>query len=262
MNIVVCIKQVPDTNDVKIDKKTNTLMRQGVKSIINPYDMHAIESGLRLREEFGGKVTVISMGPSQVKDSLKEAISLGVDEVILLSDRAFAGADTLATSYTLAKGIEKISGVDLIICGKQAIDGDTAQVGPGIAEHLNIPHATYVEEIVETTEKDITVKRKLEEGYEKIRLQLPSLLTVIKEINEPRLPSIRGIIKSRQIEKIPVWTAEAIDVDKEFIGLDGSPTQVVSVSTPQLDVEAEIFEGDCDYQVNCLIKALSELKVL
>ncbi|MFP4662239.1 MAG: electron transfer flavoprotein subunit beta/FixA family protein [Halanaerobiales bacterium] len=262
MNIVVCIKQVPDTNDVKIDKKTNTLMRQGVKSIINPYDMHAIESGLRLREEFGGKVTVISMGPSQVEESLKEAISLGVDEVILLSDRAFAGADTLATSYTLAKAIEKIGGIDLILCGKQAIDGDTAQVGPGIAEHLNIPHATYIEDIVETTDNDITVRRKIEEGYEKIRLQLPALLTVIKEINEPRLPSISGILKSRRIEEIPVWTADDIDLNKDFIGLDGSPTQVVSVATPELDVEAKIFDGECGYQVDCLLKALSEQKVL
>src|SRR6056297_2323114 len=148
MNIVVCIKQVPDTTDVKIDKKTNTLVRKGVESIINPYDMHAIEEGLRIKENTGGKVTVISMGPSQVKDSLKEAVALGVDEVILLSDRAFAGSDTLATSYTLARGIAKIANVDLILCGKQAIDGDTDQVGPGIAEHLQLHHATYVDEIL------------------------------------------------------------------------------------------------------------------
>lgn len=262
MNIVVCMKQVPDTNDVKIDKKTNTLMRQGVKSIINPYDMHAIETALRLREENGGKVTVISMGPPQVKASLKEAISLGVDEVVLLSDRAFAGADTLATSYTLAKGIEKIEDVDLILCGKQAIDGDTAQVGPGIAEHMNMPHVTYVDEIMETTDKSMTVKRKIEDGHEKIRLQLPALLTVIKEINEPRLPSIRGILKSRDIEDITVWTVDDLDVNEDFIGLDGSPTQVVSVSTPELDVEAKIFDGECGYQVDCLLKALAEQKVL
>lgn len=262
MNIVVCVKQVPDTNDVKIDKKTNTLMRQGVKSIINPYDMNAIETALCLRKEFGGKVTVISMGPSQVEESLKEAISLGVDEVVLLSDRAFAGADTLATSYTLAKGIEKIGDVDLILCGKQAIDGDTAQVGPGIAEHLDIPHVTYVEEIMETNNKNITVKRKIENGYEKIRVQLPTLLTVIKEINEPRLPSIRGILRSRQIGDIPVWTVEDLDLNEDFIGLDGSPTQVVSVSTPDLDVEAEIFDGECGYQVECLLKALARQKVL
>ena len=262
MNIVVCIKQVPDTNDVKIDKKTNTLIRQGVKSIINPYDMHAIEAGLRLREEYGGKVTVISMGPSQVKDSLKEAISLGVDQVILLSDRAFAGADTLATSYTLSKGIEKIKDVDLILCGKQAIDGDTAQVGPGIAEHLTIPHAAYVGEIMETTKEEVTVKRKIEDGYEKICLQLPALLTVIKEINEPRLPSIKGILKSRQIEDISAWTADDLDVNEDLIGLDGSPTQVVAVSTPKLDVETRIFDGECGYQVDCLLKALTEQKVL
>src|SRR6056297_3682457 len=168
MNIVVCIKQVPDTTDVKIDKETNTLIRKGVESIINPYDMHAIEEGLRLKEQFEGKVTVISMGPPQVKDALKEAISLGVDEVILLSDKTFAGADTLATSYTLARAIAKLDDIDLILCGKQAIDGDTAQVGPGIAEHLQIPHATYVKEIINTDQQKITVKKKIEIGYEKL----------------------------------------------------------------------------------------------
>lgn len=261
MNIVVCIKQVPDTNDVKIDKKTNTLMRQGVKSIINPYDMNAIESALALREKIGGKVTVISMGPPQVEKSLKEAISMGVDEVVLLSDRAFAGADTLATSYTLARGIERLGKIDVILCGKQAIDGDTAQVGPGIAEHLNIAHVTYVEEIIETNKKEITVKRKIEDGYERIRAKLPVLLTVSKEINEPRLPSISGILRSRQIKEIPIWTVEDLDVDKNLIGLDGSPTQVVSVSTPQLDVDTEIFDGNCEYQVDCLLKALIEQKI-
>lgn len=261
MNIVVCIKQVPDTTDVKIDSKTNTLIRKGVESIINPYDMNAIEVALSLREEFGGKVTVISMGPPQVKDSLKEAVSLGVDEVILLSDRAFAGADTLATSYTLAKGIEKIDEVDLILCGKQAIDGDTAQVGPGIAEHLKLPHTTYVKEIIEMKNETLTVKRKIEDGFELIKMQLPALLTITKEINEPRLPSIRGILRSREIE-VPVWTVDDLDLDHSFIGLDGSPTQVVSVETPKIDVEGEVFTGTAEEQVESLLVALSDQKVL
>ena len=260
MNIVVCIKQVPDTTDVKIDKKTNTLVRKGVESIINPYDMHAIEEGLRIKENTGGKVTVISMGPSQVKDSLKEAVALGVDEVILLSDRAFAGSDTLATSYTLARGIAKIANVDLILCGKQAIDGDTAQVGPGIAEHLQLPHATYVDEILTINKEFITVKKKIENGYEKLELQLPALLTVIKDINEVRLPYIRGIIRAREIE-IPIWTADDLDIDIDATGLDGSPTQVISIDTPQINPEGKIYEGDAQEQVKQLINELNEQQI-
>ncbi len=260
MNIVVCIKQVPDTNDVKIDSETNTLIRKGVESIINPYDMNAIEVGLTLREQFEGKVTVISMGPPQVKESLKDAISLGVDEVILLSDRAFAGADTLATSYTLAKGIEKVGDVDLILCGKQAIDGDTGQVGPGIAEQLQFPHTTYVKEIIDANKRMITVKRKIETGFEKIEMELPGLLTVVKHINEPRLPSIRGILRARDIE-VPVWTAEDLEVDENAIGLDGSPTQVVSCTTPEINVEGEMFEGKAEEQVDSLLAELRQQEI-
>ncbi|HLV09743.1 MAG TPA: electron transfer flavoprotein subunit beta/FixA family protein [Halanaerobiales bacterium] len=260
MNIVVCIKQVPDTNEVKIDKKTNTLIRKGVASIINPYDMHGIEAGLQLREKLGGKVTVISMGPAQAEDVLKQAISLGVDEAILLSDRAFAGADTLATSYTLAMAIEKIGITDLVICGKQAIDGDTAQVGPGIAEHLHFPHTSYVEEIVDINEESIRVKKKIEDGFELIEMQLPALITVIKELNQPRFPFLRGIFRSREIE-IPIWSADDLDLDKAAIGLDGSPTQVVSIDTPRVDVEAEVFSGSPGEQVEELLRELSRQKI-
>jgi len=234
MNIVVCIKQVPDTTEVKIDKKTNTLIRRGVKSIINPYDMHAIEEALRIKEKFSpSNVTVISMGPPQVEESLKEAISMGVDDVILLSDRAFAGADTLATSYTLAEGIKKLGNTDLIICGKQAIDGDTAQVGPGIAEHMQIAHSTYVNEIKDISREKLTIKREIEDGFEIIELQTPAVITVTKKINEPRLPSIRGLLRAQDID-IPIWTADDLPVDHNLIGLDGSPTWVVSISTPQI----------------------------
>lgn len=261
MKIVVCIKQVPDTTDVKINKETNTLIRDGVKSIINPYDVYAIEEGLRLRERFGGSVTVISMGPSQVIESLKEAVSMGVDEVLLLSDRAFAGADTLATSYVLAKAIEKIGGVDVILCGKQAIDGDTAQVGPGIAEAMDIPHSTYIKHVNDVTAKTIRVERMIEGGYEEIEMDLPALLTVVKEINEPRYPSIRGILRSLDLQ-VPIWTAKDIDADEKKIGLKGSPTQVMSIATPDLEVKGQIFSGKVDEQVQNLFQALREQKIV
>ncbi len=261
MKIVVCIKQVPDTTDVKINKETNTLIREGVKSIINPYDLYAIEEGLALKEAHGGSVIVISMGPPQVSESLKETISLGVDDVILLSDRAFAGADSLATSYALAKAIEKIGDVDLILCGKQAIDGDTAQVGPGMAEHLNIPHTTYVKAVNEVTEKTIQARRMIEGGYEEIEMELPALLTVVKEINEPRMPSVRGILRSRHME-VPVWTVKDLDVDEKKIGLNGSPTQVVSIATPEINTTGQIFTGKVEEQVTNLFKALREQQIL
>ena len=167
MKIVVCIKQVPDTTNVKINPETNTLIREGVESIINPFDMYALEEGLRIREKHNGTVTVLSMGPPQVEASLREALSLGVDEAVLLSDKAFAGADTLATSYTLARGIEHLGGADIMFMGKQAIDGDTGQVGPGVAEHLNVPHITDVRKIeeIDLEQKFIIADRLLEDGY-------------------------------------------------------------------------------------------------
>ncbi len=261
MKIVVCIKQVPDTTDVKINKETNTLIREGVKSVINPFDFYAIEEGLALKEAHGGNVIVISMGPPQVSESLKEAISLGVDDVILISDRAFAGADSLATSYALTKAIEKIGDVDLILCGKQAIDGDTAQVGPGIAEHLDIPHTTYVKAVTEVTDNTIKVHSMIEGGYEEVEMDLPALLTVVKEINEPRMPSVRGILRSRHME-VPVWTVNDLDVDENKIGLKGSPTQVVTIATPEINTNGQIFTGKAEKQVANLFKALREQQVI
>ena len=195
MDIIVCIKQVPDTTDVRIDPMTNTLIREGVQSIINPFDMYAIEEGIQLKERFGGNVIVVTMGPPQAEAALREAISLGADEGILVSDRAFAGSDTWATSYTLAAAIKKIGGFDLIICGKQASDGDTAQVGPGIAAHLDLPQVTYVKKVENIDEKHAKVERMTEEGYEVVETPLPCLLTVVKEINEPRLPSLKGMMR-------------------------------------------------------------------
>ena len=227
MQIIACIKQVPDTAEVKIDRKTNTLIREGVPSIINPFDLNAIEEGLLLRERFGGTVTVISMGPPQVETALREALSLGVDQAILLCDRAFAGADTLATSYTLAAGIKKIGAFDLILCGKQAIDGDTAQVGPEIAEWLDIPHLTYVRSIdevspAETASASIEVSRLVEGGYEQASASLPALLTVVREVNEPRLPSYRASLRAKT-QAIAFWGAADLSVDPERIGIPARP---------------------------------------
>ena len=231
MNIVVCIKQVPDTTDVCIDPDTGTLIREGVESIINPFDMYAIEEGVRLRERVGGKVTVLSMGPPQVESSLRESISMGIDEAILLSDRAFAGSDTWATSYTLAAGIRKIGNVDLIICGKQASDGDTAQVGPGIAVHLDIPQVTFVKKIEEISDKRIQVERLMDEGYDVVEVSLPAMISVVKEINEPRIPSLKGKMRARTYQ-LTVWGKDDIEIDESEIGLDGSPTQVMKVFSP------------------------------
>ncbi len=243
MNIIVCIKQVPDTADVKINPETNTLIREGVKSIINPFDMYAIEEGIRLKETHGGKVIAISMGPPQAESALREAISMGVDEAVLITDRAFAGSDTYATSYTLSRAIDKIANYDLILCGKQASDGDTAQVGPGIATHLDIPQVTYVKKIVSIDGERAVVERMTEEGYDVVEVQLPALFTVVKEINEPRPPSLRGKMRAKKVQ-IPHWGAEDLDVDPEKIGLKGSPTQVVKIFTPQRTGTHEIIEGE------------------
>jgi electron transfer flavoprotein beta subunit len=243
MNIVVCIKQVPETTDVRINPETNTLIREGVKSIINPFDMYAIEEGVRLKEKFGGKVTAITMGPPQAEAALREAVSMGVDEGILICDRAFAGSDTWATSYTLAGAIQKAGSFDLIICGKQASDGDTAQVGPGISTHLDIPQVTYVKKIEEVKEKVMRVERMMEEGFEIIETPLPALLTVVKEINEPRLPSLKGMMRAKQA-KITIWTQKELNLDPQKIGLCGSPTQVVKIFTPPPRVGGQVLAGE------------------
>jgi len=243
MNIIVCIKQVPETAEVRINPETNTLMREGVKSIINPFDMYAIEEALRLKERFGGKVSVITMGPPQADSALREAISMGADDGYLVCDRAFSGSDTWATSYTLAGAIKKLGAYDLIICGKQASDGDTAQVGPGISTHLNIPQVTYVKKVEEATDKLMRVERMLEEGFEIIETPLPALLTVVKEINEPRIPSLKGLMRAKNA-KITMFTQKELDLDPQQIGLCGSPTQVVKIFTPTPRVGGQILKGE------------------
>ncbi|MGD0153887.1 MAG: electron transfer flavoprotein subunit beta/FixA family protein [Thermacetogeniaceae bacterium] len=264
MQIVVCIKQVPDTAEVKIDRETNTLIREGVPSIINPFDLHAVEEALLLRERFGGSVTLLSMGPPQVEAALREALSLGVDQAVLLSDRAFAGADTLATSYTLAAGIRKIGAFDLILCGKQAIDGDTAQVGPEIAEWLDIPHLTYVssiDEIILAEPAKITVSRLIEGGYEQVRASLPVLLTVVRELNEPRLPSFRASLRART-QAIAAWGVADLDVDPERLGISGSPTRVNRIFVPEYDRQGQVFTGSPEDQAKALVVALRSARLI
>lgn len=231
MKIIVCIKQVPDTTDVKIDPQTNTLIREGVRSVINPFDLYAIEEALRLREAHGGSVFVITMGPPQALLSLREAMAMGVDEAALISDRAFAGSDTLATSYTLSQAIKRIGAFDLIICGKQATDGDTAQVGPGIAAHLKLSQAAFVKKIVEVGERHAVVQRMTEEGHDVVRLPLPAVVTVVKEINTPRFTSLSGKVRARRTA-IPVWGPMDLNCDEKKLGLEGSPTWVEKIFSP------------------------------
>ena len=260
MNIIVCIKQVPNTTDVKIDPVTNTLIRDGVESVINPFDAYAIEEGVRLKERFGGKITVITMGPPQAENALREAISLGCDEGILVSDRKFAGSDTWATSYTLSCAIKKIEGFDIIICGKQASDGDTAQVGPGISTHLDSPQVTYVKKIEDIKDNKAKVERMTEEGYDVVEAPLPLLLTVVKEINTPRLPSLKGMMKAKSA-KIMKWTAEDIEADPKSLGLDGSPTRVVKIFSPPPRKGGEMISGDATEVSQELVALLKDMVI-
>jgi len=255
MRIVVLIKQVPDTTEVRIDRETNTLIREGVPSIINPFDMYAIEEALRVREHLGeGTVTVMSMGPPQVETALREALALGADEAVLLSDRAFAGSDTWSTSYTLAAGIKKLGACDIVLCGKQAIDGDTAQVGPGVAQFLDIPQVTYVRKL-DIEGGEAVAQRMMEDGYDVVRVPLPALFTVVKEINEPRLPSLKGKMKAKKAD-ITVWTQADLDVDPAELGLDGSPTRVVRIFAPEPRGGGVVFEGEVDETVEKLTAEL------
>lgn len=238
MNIVVCLKQVPDTNEVKIDPKTGTLIREGVPSIINPDDKNALEEALNLKDSVGAKVTVISMGPPQAEKALREALAMGADEAILISDRAFAGADTLATSRALAGTLKKLD-YDIVFAGRQAIDGDTAQVGPEIAEHLDLPQITYVEK-VEVNGNELKVRRALEDGYETIKVKMPVLLTAIKELNQPRYMNI-GNIFGVYDKEVKVWNADYIEVDKSLLGLSGSPTKVKKSATKETKGAGEVI---------------------
>jgi electron transfer flavoprotein beta subunit len=258
VHYIVCIKQVPNTTEIKIDPTTNTLVREGVDSILNPFDGYAIEEAVRLKEIHGGTITAISMGPPQSESTLREAVALGVDEIILLSDRRFAGADTWATSLTLAAAIKKLGSYTLILTGQQAIDGDTAQVGPGIAAHLNIPQTCFVRKIESLENCKIVLQRLMEDGYDRVQMNLPGVISVVKEINSPRLPSLRGKRNAKTVE-LKVWNCDDLGLDDKDTGLNGSPTQVMSIFSPHHEKQVEKFEGDPEAAVELVVKRLHEM---
>ncbi|KZL91470.1 electron transfer flavoprotein subunit beta/FixA family protein [Clostridium magnum] len=256
MHTLVCVKQVPDTTEIKIDPKTNTLDRSSAPTIINPYDAHAVEEAVKIKNKFGGKVSIISMGPSQAEEVIKKCIEMGADEGYLLSDKAFAGSDTLATSYILAMGIKKImekEPIDLVFCGKQAIDGDTAQVGPGIASRLGIPQLTYVEKIKDLNLKSNTVviHRKIDNGYEVVESKLPCLITVEKDINDLSYSPLPNMIRAARY-KSTVWEISDFQADMSQLGLKGSPTSVRRIFPPPQRPGGELLEGDVDHMVKLL----------
>ncbi len=255
MKIIVCIKQVPDATDVRLDPVTNTLAREGVQSIMNPYDQHALEEAVRLRERLGGEVVVVTMGPPQAEEMLRQAISCGADRAVLVSDRAFAGADTWATAYTLENALKKIGSFDLILCGKQAIDGDTAQVGPGLATRMGVPYLTCVQKVREATGTGLIVERMMDDGYDVVAVDYPVLLTVVKNINEPRVPSLKGKMKAKKAEIVKL-TAADIGADPACIGLPGSPTKVVKVFPPEGRSKRATLTGTLDEQLDQLVEKL------
>ena len=261
MHIVVCIKQVPGTTEVRINPETNTLIRDGVESIINPFDENALEAALVLKDQIGCKITVITMGPPQADAALREAMARGADDVILLCDRAFAGSDTWATSYALATAIKTMEKPDLILFGKQAIDGDTAQVGPGVAEMLGLPVIAYVRK-VEVSGGKIIVERVFEDGYERLESPMPAVLTILKEMNVPRMASLKGRMRAKKAE-IKMLTAAAIQADPELVGLKGSPTRVVKIFSPPAKTGGiKIEGGEPAEMARVLVSKLREAKII
>ncbi|MGC6177105.1 electron transfer flavoprotein subunit beta [Lacrimispora sp. 38-1] len=257
MKILVCVKQVPDTNEVKIDPVKGTLIRDGVPSILNPDDANALEAALQIKDQNKDvTVAVLTMGPPQASYMLRECLAMGADEAYLLSDRAFGGADTCATSTTIAAGIHKVGNVDVVFAGRQAIDGDTAQVGPQVAERLGIPVVTYVEDI-ELRDGKVTVHRQMEDGYEVIEVQTPCLLTCVKELNEPRYMSIGKIVDAYKKE-IPVWNHLDVELDPKDCGLNASPTQVFRSFTPPAKGKGEMLSGSIDEMSSKLVDKLKE----
>lgn len=266
LNIVVCLKQVPETSEVEIDSETGTLKREGVDSKTNLYDLYALELALSLRQRHGGTVTVLSMGPPQAKAVIAEAYALGADRGLLLSDRRFAGADTLATAFTLAHAIKRLPPPSLILTGMQTSDGDTAQVGPALAEMLGLPHVSYVKEALEvipTGRQSLTVRAEMSETLETLRVDLPCLLTCTKEVSEPRLPSYRLKVATRE-KPIETWSYEDLRPTEgiEYFGLDGSPTRVERIFPPSFDTDKERWEGPANIVALQMLEKLKELRVL
>lgn len=260
MKIVVCMKQVPDTTEVRLDPETGTLIRKGVPSIINPDDKSGLEAALRLKELYNAEVTVISMGPPQAKDALREAQAMGADRAILLTDAAFAGSDTWATSSALAGALRNLE-YDLIIAGRQAIDGDTAQVGPQIAEHLGIPSVAYVADI-EREDNSLVVKRAFEDGYQRLRVQMPCLITALKELAEPRYMRVGAIYDAWRNDTVEQWKLADITVEPSHLGLKGSPTKVKSSRNKELKGEGEKFELAPKEAARLIVDRLKERYVI
>lgn len=259
MNILVCIKQVPGTSKVEVDSGTGVLKRDGVDSKMNPYDLYALETALRIRESKGGTVKVLSMGPSQALSIIKEAFAMGADEGTLLSDRKFGGADVLATSYTIAQGVKEMGDIDLIVCGKQTTDGDTAQVGAEMAEWLNIPHVTNVKRIVELKDKSVTVEMDMPESIETVNIAYPCLITVEKGIFEPRLPSYKKKLETKDKEIKILSLNDFKDKNEKNYGLNGSPTQVERIFPPEVNDQRELWTGnssELSEKIECKLKEL------
>ncbi|MBC3804681.1 electron transfer flavoprotein subunit beta [Acetobacterium fimetarium] len=263
MKILVCIKQVPGTSNVEVDPETGVLIRDGVESKMNPYDLYALETAFRLKEQLGGTITTLSMGPMQGKEVLFESFYMGADEGCLLSDRKFGGADVVATSYTLAQGAKKLGDFDLIVCGKQTTDGDTAQVGPEMAEFLGIPHVTNVIKILEADQEGLTLQMNMEETLEIQRVPFPCLITVDKDIYTPRLPSYKRKLEISENPEIKILTLKDMyDTDEKNYGLSGSATQVERIFPPESNVEKTSFVGDGKTLAKTLFGILSEKKYL
>ncbi|MBY0755374.1 electron transfer flavoprotein subunit beta/FixA family protein [Clostridium sardiniense] len=262
MNTIVCIKQVPGTSKVEVDEKTGVLKRDGIDTKMNPYDLYALETALNIKEEKGGVIKVISMGPPQAMEVIKEAFAMGADEGTLVSDRKFAGADVLATSYTLSQGIRQCGDFDLIICGKQTTDGDTAQVGPEMAEYLEIPHVANVRRILEVNDNFITVEMDMPNTLEIVDIKYPCLITVEKDIFEPRLPSYKRSRESKDREIRMISLQDFEDKNEKKYGLNGSPTQVERIFPPESNDDHEMWTGSSDEISEKMTKRLKELKFI
>lgn len=261
LDIIVCIKHVPETTEVEFNLETGTLIREGVVHAINPFDEYAVEEGIKLKERYGGFVKVLTMGPPQAEASLRDAIAMGCDEAWIATDRAFAGADTWATSFTLGLCIEKMSPYDVIICGLKTTDGDTGQVGPELAEQLGVPHICYVNKIIDVSDGKIRLTRMLDDGIETLEAPLPVVITVTKEINQPRLATLRGRLKARKAE-IRQITSKDVDAELSQLGLDGSYTRVVKIFTPAPPEAGEVVDGSPDELAERILEKLIECKVI
>ncbi len=261
LNIIVCIKQVPETTEVEFDKETGRLKREGVAAVINPFDEYAIETGLRLKEKNGGAVKVITMGPPMAESSLRDAIAMGADEGWLATDRVFGGADTWATSLTIARCIKSMGPFDLVVCGFKTTDGDTGQVGPEMAEHLGVPCVSYVNQVLEAKDGRITLRRALDDGVETLDVPLPAIITVSKDIGQPRLPTLRGRLAAKKAV-IKTITNKDLGMDVKEIGLDGSFTRVTKIFTPEPHAGGQVIEGTPDQLADAIYAKLKEARIV